>query len=300
MAQRPWFRRTWVVQELMLSRPPGIMTEDGMIPLSSHAIHLRYSVVGKATVLDLEGAEMALEPPQLALDLWRLPEILLLTCEFGCADPRDKVFAILPLFARPIPDLLQPDYAKAVGDVFIDASWFMINHDSTAPLALAVDRLGQEHLPSWVADWRGSRRRLDLHSDGNGKLAETTWHAGYRDYKQCLARRLGHRSPYLRGVLVDRVVELTPELVSKPCWESRRIRRPSQLEVRRCWQSIYGWEQESASLARDKPSPSQLKRQQQHQTIASLVTHDQTAKAVVATAPRLPFATKPYDFLSPC
>ncbi|KAI7309926.1 hypothetical protein KC315_g12798 [Hortaea werneckii] len=254
MAQRPWFRRTWVVQELMLSRRPVIITEDGMIPLSSHAMHLRYSVLGEVTVLDLyvelgheygkttqpalfavkrppsfpraernEGAEIAQEPLQLALNLWRLPEILLLTCEFGCADPRDKVFAILPLFARPIPDLLQPDYAKAVEDVFIDASWFMINYDSTALLALAVDRLGQGNLPSWVVDWRGSRRRLDSHSDGNGKLAETTWHAGYRDSKQwfLLDASATGRSACVGGVLVDHVSELTSELVSKSCWESR-------------------------------------------------------------------------------
>ncbi|KAI7223039.1 hypothetical protein KC333_g713 [Hortaea werneckii] len=182
MAQRPWFRRTWVVQEVMLSRRPVIITEDDMIPLSSHAWHPRYSVFGQVTVLDLyvelsheygktpqpvlfrvdgpllssidegdegdEGTEIVEEPSQLALNLRRLPEILLLTCEFGCADPRDKVFAILPLFARPIPDLLQPDYFKAVEDVFIDATWFMINYDSTALLALAVDRLGQENLPS--------------------------------------------------------------------------------------------------------------------------------------------------------
>ncbi|KAI7543819.1 hypothetical protein KC331_g7175, partial [Hortaea werneckii] len=189
-----------------------------------------------------------------------------------------------------------PDYAKAVEDVFIDASWFMINYDSTALLALAVDRLGQENLPSWVADWRGSRRRLDFHSDGNGKLAETTWHAGYRDSKQCFARRLGQRSLYLRGVLVDHVSELTSELVSKPCWESRRIRRPSQLEVERCWQSIYGWDHESDGLAPNRSSPYQQARQRQ--TIASLVTHDHTAK-VVAMAPRLPFATRPYDFSRP-
>lgn len=317
MAQSPWFRRTWVVQELMLSRQPVIMTKDYMMPLLSHATNLRHGIVGEPSVLDLylelsheygktprppafglewpplfrsdgrdEGAESAKEPSQLALNLWRLPEILLLTCEFGCADPRDKVFAILPLFARPIPDLLQPDYAKAVEDVFIDASWFMINYDSTALLALAVDRLGQGDLPSWVADWRGSRRRLDFHSDGNGKLAETIWHAGYRDSKQCFARRLGHRSLYLRGVLVDRVAELTPELVSKSCWESRRVRRPSQLEVERCWQSIYGWDHESDGLAPDRSSPYQ--QAGQRQTIASLVTHDHTAK-VVAMAPRLPF-----------
>ncbi|KAI7517144.1 hypothetical protein KC331_g21837, partial [Hortaea werneckii] len=152
MAQSPWFRRTWVVQELMLSRQPVIMTKDYMMPLLSHATNLRHGIVGEPSVLDLylelsheygktprppafglewpplfrsdgrdEGAESAKEPSQLALNLWRLPEILLLTCEFGCADPRDKVFAILPLFARPIPDLLQPDYAKAVEDVFIDA-----------------------------------------------------------------------------------------------------------------------------------------------------------------------------------
>ncbi|RMY21294.1 hypothetical protein D0866_12317 [Hortaea werneckii] len=329
MAQRPWFRRTWVVQELMLSRRPVIITEDGMIPLSSHALDIRDSVVGEATVLDLyvelsyeygktprpvmfrrdsgplvasdesekgtetdeseEGTEIAEEPSQLALNLWRLPEILLLTCKFGCADPRDKVFAILPLFARPIPDLLQPDYSKAVEDVFTDVSWFMINYDSTT--------LGKEDLPSWVADWRGSRRRLDFHSVDNGKLKETKWHAGYSEYKQCFARRLGQRSLCLRGVLVDRVAELTPELVSTPCWESRRVRQPNRLEVQRCWQSIYRWEHESASLARDKPSPYQLKKKQ-HQTIASLVTHDHTAKAV-ATAHRLPFATRPYDFSRP-
>lgn len=42
-----------------------------------------------------------------------------------CLTP--KIFAILPLSSRPIPDLLQPDDAKAVEDVLIDASWFMIN-----------------------------------------------------------------------------------------------------------------------------------------------------------------------------
>ncbi|RMY01494.1 hypothetical protein D0867_11375 [Hortaea werneckii] len=244
MAQSPWFRRTWVVQELMLSRQPVIMTKDYMMPLLSHATNLRHGIVGEPSVLDLylelsheygktprpsafglvwpslfrsdgrdEGAESAKEPSQLALNLWRLPDILLLTCEFGCADPRDKVFAILPL-----------------------------------------------------------------------------------DSKQCFARRLGHRSLYLRGVLVDRVAELTPELVSKSCWESRRIRRPSQLEVERCWQSIYGWDHESDGLAPDRSSPYQ--QAGQRQTIASLVTHDHTAK-VVAMAPRLPFATRPYDFSRP-
>ncbi|KAF2168551.1 hypothetical protein M409DRAFT_53209 [Zasmidium cellare ATCC 36951] len=239
LLNRPWFSRTWVIQELLLSREvivvigldrmawkdflafceakkselhlPTLMTmrtefsleyarrppkgwDDGdmpgpemaddddddvlaalsrnvprQMPSSSLSPTKQAKTTAPARILEnVKGANISRaghsdqersskETGQMNLNYWRLPDILEMTHEFKCQDPRDALFAILPLFSRPIPNLLHPDYQKTPQEVFADLSWFLIEQGNVTAFRHRHQRTPTEmSTPSWVMYWPAS------------------------------------------------------------------------------------------------------------------------------------------------
>lgn len=138
----------------------------------------------------------------------RLFWILKQTASFQCGDPRDKLYAILPLFQSPAPLLLRPHYGKSVEEVFADLTWFLLDHNISGTLELAQGVNSESTLPSWVVDWRSIPRDDRLAAQSQ----QDTWSAGFaHGHRRLYASR--HRNTLtIRGFLLGSV---------KLCWGSR-------------------------------------------------------------------------------
>ncbi|KAK3682016.1 hypothetical protein LTR37_020662 [Vermiconidia calcicola] len=241
---RPWFLRTWIVQETMLSsafvvvfgeeeilwHTVMVVTEamqemkallHGNRHPSRNQVDENFTlppIIAMRRSLGLVGGK-ALYPQsgpseyQTGLKLWRLLSVLRLTSRFDCRDPRDKLYAILPLFERPIPKLLVPDYSKTTEEVYADCTWFLLSYDDPDVLLLAGQEQGETSMPSWVVDWRlpgkpGLRDQLLPPSwrgaslRGSENVCESPYRAGFvQDQRQIHARRDGE-ALILRGLVI--------------------------------------------------------------------------------------------------
>ena len=175
--RRPVFQRVWIIQEMALARYPP------MVLCGSHTILLPY-LVGSMTFLSTRGWMdlMQTRLPQEDGDLFNVQSYaddiikirwavrrrnqapsIALVLRFKATDPRDKIYGMLGLMKVPeMPEasraLLQPDYRKAVEDVYRDATIaFILAENNLALLSFAGHRRDQDQesarLPSWVPDY---------------------------------------------------------------------------------------------------------------------------------------------------
>ncbi|KAK3675071.1 hypothetical protein LTR78_005005 [Recurvomyces mirabilis] len=173
LTTNPWFTRTWIVQELMLSREPSLLMEgdaclvpwkilDQMYaiwsPVSCETpqvvtMHAGWTATGIDAFVDGVRVANSEDPGQeKATYLRRLFATLVRTRKFRCTDPRDKLYGILALFSMTHLETLQPDYNKSALTVYSDLIWSMLESGITDILALAGLH-ANEVWPSWVVDW---------------------------------------------------------------------------------------------------------------------------------------------------
>ena len=166
----PWFLRTWVVQEVMLPRRlyvflgPKIRVNFESIWPSSYSFSIWPLIFEMRQNFHLEYSDPIGRKGYMNLNYWRLFELMESTNHVGCHDSRDKLFAILPLFLRPIPEILRPDYSKTVVHVYADLSWFLINYDVPESLSFAGICQAGLDCPSWITNWTAKRTAVPLRS----------------------------------------------------------------------------------------------------------------------------------------
>ncbi|KAK4555564.1 hypothetical protein LTR86_007317 [Recurvomyces mirabilis] len=173
LTTNPWFTRTWIVQELMLSREALLLLESSACLVPWDVVYRMYNMWSRmsietpqvvtmhagwtATGIDafVDGVRFAnSEDPaqEKATYLRRLFATLVRTRRFCCSDPRDKLYGILALFKMTHLETLQPDYNKSALTVYSDLSWSMLESGITDILALAGLHT-DDNWPSWVVDW---------------------------------------------------------------------------------------------------------------------------------------------------
>ena len=84
-----------------------------------------------------------------------LAPLLMQLRRLEATNPRDKIFAIVPLLARGKLYIPTTDYAKIVPQVFVDFTAALLT-DTWGPLFLANGKKTYSMLPSWVPDWSKS------------------------------------------------------------------------------------------------------------------------------------------------
>jgi Heterokaryon incompatibility protein (HET) len=196
--QRPWFRRVWVIQEIVFvaqSRLPTLVLcgnanlsweELARVAkgITSLGFHFQY---GDGNLQDL--GYMAIQLMENLRNVStdhpsRRPLTMLqFTRESGATDPRDRIFALYGLLSHDEANdrLLLPDYSKDVQDVYINVAIHSLRSTNTLCLLQSLPWTlpqnggfgGISSLPSWVPDW--SRRHAVP------SLPRTTFHAGGRE-----------------------------------------------------------------------------------------------------------------------
>ncbi len=176
LSQLPWFSRTWVIQEVTLSRA------DPVVFYGSH----RYPwdrLAWAASWLRRNGyLRLAQVPSQMqnvdtmsnirrSRSRWHLDALLLATSvKCHASNPRDKVYSLLGLAIEAlgpscVPRELYPDYELDVVQVYARVSRFLFEKSKVLAILTRASgvpgsaihtrqrKLMLEHLPSWVPDW---------------------------------------------------------------------------------------------------------------------------------------------------
>ena len=168
LAQRPWWRRTWILQEVSInpSEPvimcgdkittwkaiedfPGRAMAEGILPTSAGARWLHFA---QCTSTFVETRERIQKTPTIGLS-----ELLDISHRLESSDPRDKIFALLNL-ADPSDRLrCKADYSLSVTEVYAQTALHIIR--TTKKLTIFGSITGRsETLPSWVPDWSRDRK----------------------------------------------------------------------------------------------------------------------------------------------
>lgn len=147
LSQRPYFRRLWVVQEVVLSRQVSIYCGMSNVLWPHVALAGWLKFASWARHRDVRGGPRNdSDPPR------DLVSLILDTSGCLCQDPRDRVFALLGLIKDWKGAPITPNYELSVNAVWIGlASYLVTNGRGQETLMLA----GTYHdrrpgLPSWV------------------------------------------------------------------------------------------------------------------------------------------------------
>ena len=170
--RRPWFKRLWVWQEVILAKTAEMRCGHETLDWNSFrkatfCIHQQETVEYK---VDLETwgdfldvldyiYEFIVKSANLGF-LWHLLEDTK-GCE--CIDPRDRIYALLNL-SHKTPALvgLQPDYTQEPRDIYQDVVLRHLTYEGDLNLLTHCEwHGGIVNKPTWVPDWskpRASRR----------------------------------------------------------------------------------------------------------------------------------------------
>lgn len=187
--ESPWFRRTWVVQEIFNAREAIVCCgEDTLI----WPMVLRVNKCIRLSDLKMNSSHKALMPP-IYEDLfdyrvatgstWSteagILEVLVKGLDLDATDPRDKIFAMLQ-FGRETQDLtslppeLMPDYHKPTAEVFSSfTKWWIVERRSLRILSAIQALEGR----TWQeTSWgRTSRRAAE-------QPTWSWWHRGHSNW----------------------------------------------------------------------------------------------------------------------
>jgi hypothetical protein len=174
--QRPWFKRVWTIQELLLAKNPVFLLGKQYVPVyftvtTATVLHRVFST--KSTgIISTSGAEHLVPPSQGKDSIFfqylrqffmaslKPLHMLLVDINFGrhtphASDPRDRIYGILSL-ASDIQQLnIIPDYTKPCEHAFQTTAKKIIIHGAVVDyLAFVNSRAQVPQLPSWAYDPR--------------------------------------------------------------------------------------------------------------------------------------------------
>lgn len=178
---RPWFRRAWVLQEVVVSRRVILQSGDRWVPwddfcktvLLSPRVHDRYGLsLGKRELysyvknhflwrrmfLKSIGSDSLLpswhkavvseaEGQQSALD------ILSYSRRLNVTDQRDKIYALLGVSSNLEYSAFPADYTKSYEDVYLDFARFYLSKIGNYDILSHVDTQAVLPYCSWVPNW---------------------------------------------------------------------------------------------------------------------------------------------------
>lgn len=190
LMSRPWFQRTWIIQEAVLSHQIIIMCGARYISwtdlclfalcvIDSDLEQYLYSP-GDSCGKDGFSESGCIRTINISAIKDYVKAVLRRTFLLGlvesrsaqCTDPRDKVFAIMGLTST----LVYPDYSKDFIDIYAETAMEIETTPELANLLCCVDHPqptpGQ---PSWVPDWSTPRQTGSLGFDSrNQKIYEAS------------------------------------------------------------------------------------------------------------------------------
>ncbi|KAI1409895.1 HET-domain-containing protein [Hypoxylon sp. FL1857] len=173
---RPWWKRIWIVQEVVAAREIVILLGETIFPWVM-LVNL-CEAIQQAEFLTHPLASMIRScgyQKFTVLDHFRrnrtMPLVRFVHCtqDYQATDSRDKLYALLGMASDISPDDIIPDYTKPVQEVFLDLVRFMVTERRSLDI-ISSGRLSlsDSTIPTWLPDWRGMNTLRPLNSEEVG------------------------------------------------------------------------------------------------------------------------------------
>lgn len=145
---RPYWRRIWVIQEVLLAREALVVLGGSSVPLASI---LRGRMARRTDTTSLFPSWTSIAGHSAMGDVDSFSELLVRTVRCQASDGRDKVFALLSLVQGAHLEGLVADYTKSPQEIYTGiAAYFLIRHGQANILKWASLSKGEL---SWVPTW---------------------------------------------------------------------------------------------------------------------------------------------------
>ena len=246
LLQRPWFQRTWIIQEAVLAKRAQVVCGNQSVPWAALervviAMNLYNGLVKPISgYQEIDQAVHAVNLMRSARrdayrhilmpDMWlfvryisgsrreysKMLDLVEESRAFTCTNPRDKIYGMLGITNEETQgEYLTPDYDSPPGDVFRKyVLWEILHNKSLRVLGVSSDkaRSGAEFAsPSWVPDFT----RLDPHSRLTRFEKRATYLASL-GHPQAEARVSEDGTVlHLRGKLIDTIHTVAERSVSR-------------------------------------------------------------------------------------
>jgi hypothetical protein len=187
--QRLWFRRVWVLQEVVVSKAVFVQSghrtvmwdeftqvlllEGGFYDNQNRGLNHRELIAPLADMFHARCAYHVARGQKQYLPSWHsqlvdpkggnthILSMLERARPLQASDPRDKIYALMGISTGfdPAHELIQIDYRKSVFDVYTDFAWYMISssgYDILSHVGIDPTEHGDQqnlNLPSWAPDW---------------------------------------------------------------------------------------------------------------------------------------------------
>jgi hypothetical protein len=239
--ENEWFYRVWTFQEVFLSRKAKVVC-------GKYSFHWElFACVWQ--LLDVIGLKLNRNPSAItviATFLWdremrfnesqtkerviRLSNLVRSTYRHFASDPRDKIFALIAMVESRNGVQFVPDYSLSVEEVYIQYARLMIQDDGHLQILSDVDRRDSDlSLPSWVPDWRQTRRGVPF-AERTRDYAQKYHLHGQFNPQIVIGQNSDLRKLQLRGACVGKIIrlwplrdfmdEVDPEVVLAGRWQS--------------------------------------------------------------------------------
>lgn len=241
LMQRPWWTRTWILQEAFLSQNPVARCGMKEVPftrfvfLKKQSDQAYWSTQGKWAGItlfervpftsclsnwDITKAELS-SPRRASLFSW----IISMSHKLDATEMRDKVFALLGLVSDEDRAVIRPDYKRPLRDILIDVTLQSIKSEGLMFLNVVEPedmKPPDLKLPSWVPylfgghstqNLVGYKPRFETNSGGD----YNTWAKLFRDSEVIASNPTSELSQdrenafmFLDGIQVDEVTFADP------------------------------------------------------------------------------------------
>lgn len=187
LLRRPWFQRTWIIQEAILAKRAWVICGDQSVPWAMFERVVVAMDVYKGLVGPIPGYKMIEDAvagvhmirsarrdrhqftvmPDMQLFLWltqnwmqrheysKLLDLILDCRKFACTNPRDKIYGMLGVTNQDkTHELLNPNYDLSQQEVYRNfVLWDVFHNKSLRVLGCSWDKMASEQTSSWVPDF---------------------------------------------------------------------------------------------------------------------------------------------------
>ena len=255
--QRPWFQRTWIIQEVVLATDVLIICGGNALKwkgLADVVSIISGNGFGQLLTVQSEGEERFQGDGVTNIQIVYSMKVLrdnhgplelhynLLNCyNFEATDPRDKVWALLGMTTNAKWFREHVDYNMRTQDVFTVTTGRQLADESSLDILHAAG-IGNPRtlsdLPSWVPDWGSIPRRTIL-----GGIAKNMQYTASGATKPWVRVDQEAKTVMLTGVIVDTIKSILPPRPLDPVHKSLERQKETK-------QMVQAWLVDSLNFAR--------------------------------------------------